>query len=194
MLKWIKLFFPLTIYMRVNLRYTSKELAFITVISALGAIMSVQVGYLGNYLKTLPLLPLGTGQILSGLHLMPLIISGLYIEKHWVITTTSTVKGLLEAVLFSFHGLPVILMSIFQGMLIDLTLITIGDSKWSICLGCGLASISNVAFLQFILLLPFPRQVFIFMYLLSFSSGIIFGGYGGKVLYKMINTRLSINN
>jgi ABC-type thiamin/hydroxymethylpyrimidine transport system permease subunit len=174
--------------------YTSKELAFIAVISALGAIMSVQVGYLGNYLKTLPLLPLGTGQVLSGLHLIPLVISGLYIEKRWVFTITSAVKGLLEAVLFSFHGLPVILMSIIQGMIIDLILITIGDRKWSIYLGCGLASISNVAFLQYFLLLPLPRQVFIFMYLLSFSSGFIFGGYAGKILYKMINTRLSINN
>jgi ABC-type thiamin/hydroxymethylpyrimidine transport system permease subunit len=194
MLKWIKLFFPLTIYIGTNLRYTSKELAFITVISALGSIMSVQVGYLGNYLKTLPLLPLGTGQMLSGLHLIPLTISGLYIEKRWVITTTSTVKGLLEAVLFSFHGLPVILMSILQGMMIDLTLITIGNRKWNICIGCGLASASNVAFLQFFLLLPLPSRVFILMYLLSFSSGIIFGGYGGKILCEMINTRLSINN
>lgn len=175
------------------MRYTSRELALITVLSSLGAVMSVQVGYLGNYLKTVAILPLGTGQILAGLHLIPLTVTGFYVKKSWSVTMTSAIKGLLEAVLFSFHGLPVILMSILQGLLLDLAFMITGKSTRNVCVGCGIAAASNVAYLQFFLLLPFPGPVFGFMYVLSFLSGLLLGGYGGKKLYEMVESRVGLD-
>ena len=57
--------------------FNAQELSKIITISAIGAIISVPIGYLGNYLKTIPLLPLGTGQILAGLRLIMIAITAL---------------------------------------------------------------------------------------------------------------------
>ena len=174
------------------MRFTTKELALIILFSSLGAVISVPVGYLGDFLKTIPFLPLGTGQILSGIHISSLALAVLFIKKQGVGTMTGAVKGMVEAVLFSFHGFPVILMSIIQGLCID-TLVYLWRKRDSaLYLGCGLASLSNVAYLQFFIQLPFPASVFSLMYLLSIISGVLFGGYGGLLLYKLVGTRISL--
>ena len=176
------------------MRYTTRELALVVVFSSLGATLSVPVGYLGNYLKTIPLLPFGTGQILSGVHIIVLTLTALYIKKPGATTMTAVIKGLVEVILFSYHGIPVILMSALQGLLIDAIIYILGYRDLAFYLGCGIASASNVAFLQFILLLPFPAPVFSFMYILAFISGTVFGGYGGVLLFKMVEIRLKRAN
>ena len=103
---------------------------------------------------------------------------------------TGAVKGLVEAVLFSFHGLPVILMSVVQGAIIDTVLSTIGYGSTSVILGCGLSAVNNVMFIQFFLGKPFPMSAFVLMYGLSFISGAVFGGYMGEKLYRMVRVRL----
>jgi ABC-type thiamin/hydroxymethylpyrimidine transport system permease subunit len=175
------------------LRFTTKELALIIVFSSLGAVLSVPVGYLGNYFKTIPILPLGTGQILSGIHLVSLTLTALFLKKRGVATMTGLIKGLVEAILFSFHGVPVILMSALQGLVIDAMINTFGERGLAVYLGCGFASASSVAFIQFFLLLPFPLSVFGFMYILAFISGAVFGGYVGLYLYKKVGTRISLS-
>lgn len=164
------------------------------VFSSLGAVLSVPVGYLGNYLKTIPILPFGTGQILSGVHIIVLTLTALYIKKPGATTMTAAIKGLVEVILFSYHGIPVILMSALQGLFIDVIIYILGYRDLAFYLGCGIASASNVAFLQFILLLPFPASAFSFMYILAFFSGTVFGGYGGVLLYKMVEIRLKRAN
>jgi len=159
------------------------------VFSSLGATLSVPIGYLGNYLKTIPVLPFGTGQILSGVHIIILTLTALYIKKPGATTMTAAIKGLVEVILFSYHGVPVILMSALQGLLLDAAIYVLGYRDLAFYLGCGIASASNVAFLQFILLLPFPASVFGFMYILAFVSGTVFGGHCGILLHKMVETR-----
>ena len=176
------------------MRYTTKELSLIAIFSTLGAVLSVPIGYIGNYLKTISILPLGIGQILSGFHIIILTLTALYIKKPGTSTMTATIKGLVEAILFSYHGIPVILMSALQGLFLDVTLIIFGKRDLSYYLGCGIASASNVAFLQFFLLLPFPAAIFGFMYLLAFFSGMVFGGYGGVLLYRMVKIRIECSN
>jgi len=176
------------------LKYTTKELSFIAIFGSLGAVLSVPLGYLGNYLKTIPLLPFGTGQILSGFHIIILTLTALYIKKPGTTTMTATIKGLVEAILFSYHGIPVILMSALQGLSLDIIIYIFGKRDLAFYLGCGIASASNVAFLQFFLLLPFPAAIFGFMYLLAFFSGVVFGGYGGVLLYKMVEIRMERAN
>jgi len=176
------------------LKFTTKELALIIVFSSLGAVLSVPVGYIGNYLKIIPILPLGTGQILSGVHLITLTLTALLIKKPGVTTMTGLIKGLVEAILFSFHGIPVILMSALQGLILDLIITMFRRRDSAIYLGCGLASTSSVAYLQFFLLLQFPISVFSFMYFLAFISGTVFGGYCGLYLYKKMGTRISVSD
>jgi len=176
--------------MMIKLRFTTKELALIVVFSSLGAVLSVPVGHIGNYLKTIPVLPFGIGQILSGIHIILLTLITLNIKKPGAATMTATIKGLVEAVLFSYHGISVVFMSALQGLILDVVIYLLGKRDLALYLGCGIASASNVAFLQFVLLLSFPTSVFAFMYLLAFVSGAVFGGYGGVLLYKMVGIRI----
>lgn len=170
--------------------FNSRQLSLIVVFSALGAIASVPIGHLGNHLKTIPLLPLGTGQILAGLHLIMIVMTALYVKKPGTAAMTGAVKGLIEAFLFSYHGLPVIVMSAFQGAIIDLVLYVMGYGITAIILGCGLSAASNVVFIHFFLGKQFPLSVYVLMYVLSFISGAVLGGYSGERLYQMVRERL----
>ena len=172
------------------MRYTTREIALVAILSCLGAVISVPIGYLGNYLKTIPIIPFGFGQILSGFHIFILTLSSLLIRKPEASTVTATIKGLVEATLFSFHGIPVIIMSSLQGLILDIIVYIFGKRDIIYYVGCGIASTSNVAYIQFFLLSPFPANIFVFMYLLSFISGLIFGGYGGVLLHKMVRNRM----
>lgn len=173
------------------MRFETRELAIIVVFSALGAVMSVPVGYLGNYLKTFPAIPLGTGQILAGVHVFPTALTMLLVRRRGAAAATGTVKGLVEAVLFSFHGFSVIIMSGVQGLVLDAATIFLGyDSRTGLCVACGLSAASNVAYLQFFLRLGFPVEVFTLMYILAFASGAVFGGYMGDTVYQMVQKRI----
>ena len=103
---------------------------------------------------------------------------------------TGAVKGLAEAVLFSFHGLPVIVMSAVQGAIIDAVLVVMGYNTKAILIGCGLSAASNVVFIQIFLGRPFPLAVYALMYVLAVTSGVIFGGYTGNKLFQMVEERL----
>jgi len=170
-----------------DLRFETKEIAIIVVFSALGAVMSVPVGYLGNYLKTFPAIPLGAGQILAGIHVFPVALSMMLVRRR------GAAAGLVEAVLFSFHGFSVIIMSGVQGLVLDAATLFFGyDSRTGLCVGCGLSAASNVAYLQFFLRLGFPVEVFTLMYALAFVSGAVFGGYMGNTFYQMVNKRIDL--
>lgn len=176
-----------------DLRFETREIAVIVVFSALGAVMSVPVGYLGNYLKTFPAIPLGAGQVLAGIHVFPVALSMMLVRRRGAAAATGTVKGLVEAVLFSFHGFSVIIMSGVQGLVLDAAALLFGyDSRNRLCVGCGLSAASNVAYLQFFLRLGFPMEVFALMYALAFVSGAVFGGYLGDTFYKMVNKRMDL--
>ena len=176
-----------------DLRFETREIAIIVVFSALGAVMSVPVGYLGNYLKTIPAIPLGTGQILAGVHVFPTALTMLLVRRRGTAAATGTVKGLVEAVLFSFHGFSVIIMSGVQGLVLDAAAIFFGyDSRTGLCVACGLSAASNVAYLQFFLRLGFPMEVFTLMYILAFASGAVFGGYIGDTVYQMVQKRIDL--
>jgi len=175
------------------LRFETRELAIIVVFSALGAVMSVPVGYLGNYLKTFPAIPLGIGQVLAGIHVFPAALTMMLVKRRGAAAATGTVKGLVEAVLFSFHGFSVIIMSGVQGLVLDAAAIFFGyDSRVGLCLGCGLSAVSNVAYLQFFLRLGFPAEVFALMYVLAFVSGVVLGGYLTDTVYSMVKKRIEI--
>ena len=175
------------------MRFETREIAIIVVFSALGAVMSVPVGYLGNYLKTFPAIPLGTGQILAGVHVFPTALTMLLVRRRGTAAATGTVKGLVEAVLFSFHGFSVIIMSGVQGLVLDAATIFFGyDTRTGLCVACGLSATSNVAYLQFFLRLGFPMEVFTLMYILAFASGAVFGGYIGDTVYQMVQKRIDL--
>jgi len=176
-----------------DLRFETREIAIIVVFSAFGAVLSVPVGHLGNYLKSFVAIPLGTGQVLAGVHVFPAALTMLLLRRRGAAAATGTVKGLVEAVLFSFHGFSVIIMSGVQGLVLDAAAMFFGyDSRTRLCVACGLSAASNVAYLQFFLRLGFPVEVFTLMYILAFASGAVFGGYLGDMVYQMVQKRMAL--
>lgn len=161
--------------------FTTRELSLIIILSALGGAVSVPIGYAGNFLKTIPLLPFGTPQILSGLHVIWILLAGSLVKKTGSSTITGILKGLIELSLFSYHGILVLLISVAQGVVMDLVLAALGRTNTvSICVASGLSSSSNVVVLRLILLKHLPFFVTAYMYVISFISGVFFAGYLGK--------------
>lgn len=102
---------------------------------------------------------------------------------------TGVLKGLVEMFLFSYHGIFVLLISSVEGIMVDIVLtITRRTNTPSICLAGGLSSASNVAVTQFLLIPHLPKAIFIFMYLTSFLSGLVFAGYLGKRVLDITRT------
>jgi ABC-type thiamin/hydroxymethylpyrimidine transport system permease subunit len=72
--------------------FSSRQLSLIVVFSALSH-RKFPIGHLANYFKTIPLLPLGMGQILAGLHLIMIVVTALYVKKPGAATMTGAVKA-----------------------------------------------------------------------------------------------------
>jgi len=170
-------------------RFTSHELSLIIIFSALGGALSVPIGHAGNLLKTIPGIPFGSSQALSGLHVLWLVLAATLVRKTGSGTITGVLKGLIELVLFSFHGIFVLLISTIEGMIVDTVFIISRrtNTPW-IYLAGGLSSASNVAILQLLLLPRLPTVILAFMYLTSFVSGLVFGGYLSKRVLDVAGT------
>ena len=159
--------------------FDSRELALIIILSSLGAVVSVPVGHAGNFLKTLALPP-GASQLLAGIHVLWLILAAVLVERRGAAATTGVLKGLVEATLFSYHGILAVLISAVEGLVVELVLVPLDKrDPRSIYVAGGLSSASNVAVLQFAAMLPLPQAVFSTMYLASFASGTLIAGYMG---------------
>lgn len=170
-------------------RFTSLELSFIIILSALGGAVSVPIGRIGDLLKTIPGIPFGSSQALSGLHVIWLVLAAGLVKKTGSGTMTGVLKGLIELCLFSFHGIFVLLISTVEGLIVDAVFIFARRNNTpSICLAGGLSSASNVAVLQLILLPRLPAAILAFMYLTSFISGLAFGGYLSKRILDIART------
>lgn len=168
--------------------FGSRELALIIVLSSLGAVVSVPVGHAGNLLKTVAGMPPGASQLLAGIHVLWLILAAVLVERKGAATMVGVLKGLVEATLFSYHGVLVLLISAVEGCVVDIILLPLDKKNIKpICIAGGLSSASNVAVLQFAMMLPLPLAVFASMYLASFVSGLIFAGYLGKRVLDIVS-------
>ncbi|MEM3056765.1 MAG: ECF transporter S component, partial [Candidatus Bathyarchaeia archaeon] len=161
--------------------FTSLDLAIIVIFSSLGGALSVPVGHLGNFLKTLPGLPLGSSQILSGIHVLWIILTVGLTRKVGSGTLTGFLKGLVELFMLSFHGVLVVLISLVEGLIVDLFFTAIRKiNTVSLCLAGALSSSSNVFIVKYIVVPSLPLSIFALMYFISFISGFFFAGYVGR--------------
>jgi energy-coupling factor transport system substrate-specific component len=162
--------------------FKTRDLALIIILSALGGGVSVLVGYAGNLIKSLPFLPMGTSQILSGVHVLWILLAGLLIRRTGAATLTGAVKGLVELTLFSVHGIQVLPVSIVEGLVAELVLGVLGrDSRLRVSVAGGLSASSNVVVMWVLLLQSLPLPVIAFMWVLSLVSGLAVGYFADYV-------------
>ncbi|MGQ9680846.1 MAG: ECF transporter S component [Candidatus Bathyarchaeia archaeon] len=154
----------------------SKEIALIAMLSSTGGAISVPIGYLGNLLKGTPWLPFGSPQLLSGIHIIWLVLGRLLTKKFGTATLIGAVKGLVELSLFSFHGAQVLPISIVEGLTADLVLFILGsNSPLKVAIAGGLSSSNNVLVIYLLLLQSLPIVLIAFMWFFSFISGLLAG-------------------
>ena len=163
--------------------FRTREIALIVTLSAVGGAISVPLGYAGNMLKAAPILPFGSPQILSGVHILMLLLARLLTGKAGSATFAGAVKGLVELSLFSFHGIQVLPISLVEGILVDLVLSAPGRaSSAKVAVAGGLSASSNVLVLWLLLLQGLPQMVIAYMWFLSLASGALFGCLGWRAL------------
>jgi energy-coupling factor transport system substrate-specific component len=168
--------------------FTTRDLVTIAVFSALGGVLSTFVGYLGLLLNSTVGTPFGAGQFLSGLHVFWIILVTGLIRKTGSATAAGLLKGFVEFFTGSTHGLVVVLVSLIQGLIIDIGFYAIGqrDSLPLWCIISGFAAASNVIIFQLFFFSGAPLIFLILLIILAFSSGIIFGGYFGHATTSLV--------
>ncbi len=160
-------------------KFGSQNLAAIALLSTLGAISSVGVGYAGKVLSFTPLGPVA-GQLLAGLHVFWLILVVAVVRNRGSAFVAGALMGLIEMVLPNHLGPFVFFMALLEGVVIELALLPFRRAtQAAMVFAAGFSSASNVLVLQVFEILPvsFPMEVYAAMYAASFLSGLALGGY-----------------
>ncbi|MHA1912327.1 MAG: ECF transporter S component, partial [Candidatus Kariarchaeaceae archaeon] len=168
-----------------NSYFTTRDLVVIALLSSLGGVMSTFIGYLGNLINQLLGVPFGAGQFISGLHVFWIILGYGAIRKTGSGTALGAMKGVIELLTGSTHGIIVVIVTLIEGIIIDLGFLPLDFRKthkraltlFHISIVAGISALSNVIVFQMFYLISIPVTFLFVMCSLAFSSGILFGGY-----------------
>jgi ABC-type thiamin/hydroxymethylpyrimidine transport system permease subunit len=168
-------------------------IALILVLSSLGAAVSVFVGYGGTLLSAFSVFPPVASQLLAGLHVFWLTLTGLLVAKKGSATIAGAVKGLIEASFFSHLGVVSFAVSLLEGVVVDVVFAVFKKKhKAAVYFAGGLSSASNLILVQFFFLPPLPFLVYVMAYSAAFLSGLVFGGYLTRQVLKIIPADLQM--
>ena len=162
----------------------TRQIVMIAILSALGGSLSTFVGYLGNLINLTLGVPFGAGQFMAGLHVFWIVLMRVLVPKNGVGTTGGLLKGTVEMFTGSTHGIVVVIVSLVQGAIIDVTGMIArnnqdlnGNSRVIWWLGAGISSASNVIVFQLFYFAGAPDIYILVISLLAFCSGVIFAGF-----------------
>jgi len=164
--------------------FSNRDLLIIAVLSGLGGVMSTYIGYLGNLLNRLLGVPFGAGQFVSGLHVFWFILVAGLIRKPGAATAAGALKGFVELFSGSTHGVAIVLVSLVQGLVVDIVLLMArGHNLASYMLAGGISAASNVFVFQTLYFSGISLSYILFIAIISFISGILMAGsLGSSVL------------
>ncbi|MHA2351488.1 MAG: ECF transporter S component [Candidatus Thorarchaeota archaeon] len=162
----------------------TRQIVMIAILSALGGSLSTFVGYLGNLINLTLGVPFGAGQFMAGLHVFWIVLMRVLVPRTGVGTMGGLLKGTVEMFTGSTHGIVVVIVSLVQGVIIDIAgMITRndqdlnGNSRVIWWLTAGIASASNVIVFQLFYFAGAPDVYIMVISVLAFCSGIIFAGF-----------------
>lgn len=161
--------------------FTTKDLVTIALLSALGGVLSTYIGYLGNMVNHIIGVPFGAGQFMAGLHVIWIMLALGITRKKGSATATGILKGIIELFLGGTHGVVIVVVSLFQGLIPDLVLFsdkTKADRSPTLyATAGGLSSASNVVIFYVFFLSGVPVVLLSMLFMLAAASGVIFGGW-----------------
>lgn len=170
---------------------SNRDLLIIAILSGIGGVMSTYVGYLGNLLNRVFGVPFGAGQFVSGLHIFWFILVAGLVRRPGAAAAAGLLKGVIEMLTGSTHGVAIILVSLTQGLLVDIVLmITKRHNLASYMLAGGIAAASNVFVFQFLYFSNAPFKYLLFISLIALVSGVLLAGsFGYSVLEVVLQAR-----
>ena len=169
----------------------NRDLLIIAVLSGIGGVMSTYIGYLGNLLNRIFGIPFGAGQFVSGLHVFWFILVAGLIRRPGAASAAGLLKGVIEMLSGSTHGLAIILVSFIQGLLVDAVLLIIRrHNLTAYMLAGGFSAASNVFVFQLLYFSNAPAAYIFLISGLAFISGLLLAGsYGYSVLEILLQAR-----
>ncbi len=169
--------------------FTTRELITVAVLSALGGVLSTYIGYLGNLINRVFVVPFGAGQLLAGLHVFWMILAYAITGKPGTGTLAGILKGMVEFLSGSTHGIPIILVSSIEGILVDLSInVFRKPSTLAFCFAGAVASMSNVLVFQILYFSGVPVAYLMLIASVAALSGVIFAGYLGMGTHQVLIT------
>ena len=167
--------------------FSTRDLALIAVVSAAGGVLSTYVGYLGNLMNRALGVPFGAGQWMAGLHVFWFVLVRVLVGRTGAGALAGILKGVVEMFSGSTHGLPIVLISAIQGLLIDVVLLPFPTPTLPLlCLAGGIASASNVIVFQILYFSGVSWGYIALITLFAFLSGMIFGGYFARGILDIV--------
>jgi len=158
--------------------FSTRDLVTIAILSALGGVLSTYIGYLGNLVNTTLGVPFGAGQMMAGLHVFWMVVAYAVVGKFGTGTLVGLLKGTVELFAGSTHGLPIVFVSLVEGLLVDLTLSVFKRKTVPVyCLAGAISSMSNVFTFQILYFSGVPIAYILLIASMAALSGIVFGGY-----------------
>ncbi len=155
-----------------------REIVLVALLASVGGVLSTYVGYIGNLINRLFGLPFGAGQLIAGLHVLWPILARSLTGRFGTGTLTGLVKGAVEFLSGGTHGVVIVLVSLVEGILVDLGMgISRSPSLFVSMVAGAVASASNVFLFQAIYFTGVPTPFLLVMAGLSLVSGAVCGGY-----------------
>ncbi len=172
---------------RTNTHYfTTRDLMMMAALASLGGISSTYINMIGDIFQSV-LGFAGTTQWAAGFHIIWIMLAAALINKPGAATATGIIKGFVELLSGNTHGLLVLIIDITAGLIVDIILLLQKEKKPGLLflLAAGLSSASNIFIFQFFASIPKDILTFFAIMissLVSFASGVIFGGFLVKAL------------
>ncbi len=167
--------------MRDKYFLSTKDLVTIAILSALGGALSTYIGYLGNLINRIIGVPFGAGQFMAGLHVIWIVLAVAITRKKGVGTATGLLKGAVESLMVSTLGISILLVPLVQRLVFHPVLFIVKTTKnrnlISYSIAAGLSAATNVFVFQVLFFSGVPIILIVFLGMLAFGSGMIFGGY-----------------
>jgi ABC-type thiamin/hydroxymethylpyrimidine transport system permease subunit len=159
-------------------RFGVRDLVLIALLAAAGGVLSTYIGYLGNLINRLFGVPFGAGQLIAGLHVVWSLLARLLIGRFGSGALTGVLKGAVEFLSGGTHGVIVLLVSLAEGLLVDLGMGILRRRSLVLTMITGaVASASNVFVFQAIYFSGVSIRFILVMAGLALVSGAVFGGY-----------------
>jgi len=163
---------------------TTRDIVTIAILASLGGALSTFIGYLGNLVNLALGVPFGAGQFMAGLHVFWLVLIRVIVPKLGAGTAGGLLKGTIEMFTGSTHGIAIVLVSLLQGVVIDMSAAAAGSkdnpgesSRVIWWFGAGVSAAVNVIVLQILYFTGAPLVYIAAITILAFCSGVIFAGY-----------------